>query len=97
LKDSLEGRRGFNARLGSNMMTKRAIQDPCSESEKTTPLSPRDIFFCGQPKEGGQDGRLKRLVKPLVAETTLNEPRTQVQLQQWKARLRFKIVSLPLP
>jgi hypothetical protein len=41
--------------------------------EETTLISPRVDFYCGQPKEGLQGDRLKRLVKSLPAEKTLHE------------------------
>lgn len=91
-------RQGFSARAGSGITIKRAMQYPSSESEKTTLISPRDILCCGQPKEGRnqQSDGLKRMVRVLVAETTLNE-RTQLQPQGFKERLRFKVAGLPLP
>jgi hypothetical protein len=99
MKDSLGVRRRFKAQPGSNMMTKTAVQHQRSESEgeKTTLLSPGNISGCRRREEDRQGGRLKRLVKPLVAETTLTEAHTQLQLQQWKERLRIKVVSLPMP
>ena len=44
VRDSRKPFRGFNARRGSNLMMKRAIQDPCGASEKTSLIWPRDIF-----------------------------------------------------